>query len=921
MIPRATYRLQFGRNFRFEDAAAIAPYLAQLGISHVYTSPYLQARPGSAHGYDITNHNELNRELGDDVAFENMLSAFRANGLEHILDYVPNHMGVGGSDNPFWLDVLEWGRESRFAAWFDINWDSHSEYLKDKLLIPFLGSQYGAVLEAGEFDLKLDDNDGTFSVWLYRTHKLPIAPPTYAAILEEADSEFRTLANEFAKLRAMTQDKQSHASELKRQLKDCLAAKRAVLAINNALQKFRGRPGDLESWNKLDSLIRVQHWRPTHFRVAADDINYRRFFNINELAGIRVELPEVFEHTHRLVFRLLNEGRLQGLRIDHIDGLFDPRTYLEQLRANATAPFYLVVEKILAAHEAIPQDWPVEGTTGYDFCAQVTSLLVDPAAEPILTGFYQEFTGEFDPFAEIVRESKIKILENELASELESLSHDAVRVARHNPRTTDFTRNILRRALKEVIACFPVYRTYVDHRGPHESDNRYVHWAIARAMKYEREVDKSVFEFLEQLLTGRLEQKTLSALRKRSAIRCAMKAQQVSGPVMAKGFEDTALYRYNRFLALNEVGSSPDQFGFSVDEFHKANEHRAAKWPHTLLATSTHDVKHGEDARARLAALSLVPEEWVAKVRIWSHLLRARHGDVEGTAPPNHNDEYMFFQNLIATWPAELTLPNRLSGPILQQFSERLQAAMIKSVREARVQSNWISPETAYENAVTQFVRDALDPAVSQVFLDTFLPFQQQVAEMGVRNSLAQVLLKVTSPGVADFYQGADLWELNLPDPDNRRPVDFPRRQELRSKLQEVMAAEKDTQRVLSNLLKHWHDGGIKLAVIQKLLEFRRANSRLFECGSYEHISLPEGAYLKVCAFKRKIDQQTCVAIACLDVRLTPGSVGQTRLGIGEPAKRWVDAISQKVIEAEHGEVALSEVFEPLPIALLTAAE
>jgi (1->4)-alpha-D-glucan 1-alpha-D-glucosylmutase len=401
-----------------------------------------------------------------------------------------------------------------------------------------------------------------------------------------------------------------------------------------------------------------------------------------------------------------------------------------------------------------------------------------------------------------------------------------------------------------------------------------------------------------------------------------MKAQQLSGPVMAKGFEDTALYRYNRLLALNEVGSSPDQFGLSVEDFHKANAHRADKWPHTLLATSTHDVKRGEDARARLAALSLVPEEWVAQVRIWSRLLRVRHGDVEGTAPPNHNDEYMFFQNLIATWPAELTLPNPLDRPLLEQFSERLQAAMIKSVREARMHSNWISPETAYENAVTQFVRDALNPDISQAFLEVFLPFQRQVAEMGVRNSLALVLLKVASPGVADFYQGSDLWNLSLPDPDNRRAVDFAKRQELLSKLQATMTKdEMGFRRFFSSLLQNWHDGAIKLAVIQRLLEFRRANSRLFDCGTYEPISLPEAAYLKIAAFKRKIDQRSIIVIACLDVCLTPGSIGQAKLSLGEPSKRWVDTITEKVIEATNGKVMLGEVLEPLPIALLRAAE
>jgi (1->4)-alpha-D-glucan 1-alpha-D-glucosylmutase len=921
MTPRATYRIQFGKHFGFRESAAIAPYLAQLGISHVYASPYLQARPGSSHGYDITDHNKLNNELGDNDAFESMLSAFRANHLEHILDFVPNHMGVGGSDNPFWLDVLEWGRESRYAAWFDIDWDSHSEYLQGKLLVPFLGDQYGAVLESGEFDLKLDESEGAFSVWLSGKHKLPIAPQTYRVILEEAGPEFKALAKDFAGLGALAQDKQSRAAELKKQLKDGLAAKpAALLAMQSAFRQFAGRPGALESWNKLDSLIRLQHWRPAHFRVAADDINYRRFFNINELAGIRMELPEVFEHAHRLVFRLLREGQLQGLRIDHIDGLFDPKAYLEQLQASVTNPFYLVVEKILGAHEAIPQDWPVAGTTGYEFCAQTTALLVDSAAEPILTDFYQEFVGEFDPFAEIVRESKSKIMENELASELESLSRDVVRVARQNSRTTDFTQNILRRALKQIIACFPVYRTYVDEREQHESDVRYIHWAIARATKYEQEVDESVFDFLEQVLTGRLGQHGVSEPQRRSAIRCAMKAQQLSGPVMAKGYEDTALYRYNRFVALNEVGSSPDRFGLSVGEFHKENARRADKWPHTLLATSTHDVKHGEDARARLAALSLLPEEWVAKVPVWSRLLRARHGDVENTAPPSHNDEYLFFQNLIATWPAELTLPNVLNGQLLENFSERLQGAMIKSVREARVHSNWISPDTAYENAITQFVRDALKPEISEAFLGTFLPFQQQVAEMGVRNSLTQVLLKVASPGVADFYQGSDLWDLNLPDPDNRRPVDFEARQKLLSKLQEELATAEDRRWLCRDLLKNWHDGAIKLAVMQRLLEFRRANSELFERGYYEPISYPEDAYLRICAFKRKIDHRTFIAIACLDARLTPGSFGQSKLNLGDPARRWIDVIDEKVIEANNGEIKLSEVFEPLPIALLTPA-
>jgi (1->4)-alpha-D-glucan 1-alpha-D-glucosylmutase len=755
MIPRATYRVQFGKKFGFDDAAALAPYLAQLGISHLYASPYLQARSGSKHGYDITDHNSLNSELGGYDAFQRMVRAFRDNGLEHILDYVPNHMGVGGADNPLWLDVLEWGEDSRYAPWFDVDWNCHPEYLSGKLLVPFLADQYGAELEAGHMALKFDSEHGEFNVWLYDTHKLPVSPLMYPQILNNANGgELQKLADEFAALANQQTEVAASANRLKSELAQRVAASNEVRsALESALQRFRGRVGDLDSWSALDALIQKQHWRPSNFRVAADDINYRRFFNISELAGLRMELPEVFEHTHRLVLELLKKGSLQGLRIDHVDGLLDPRQYLERLRAKAGPSRYLVVEKILAHHENLREEWPVEGTTGYEFCGQVTGLLVDGAAEDAFTGFYLEFTGEWQAFPEIVRECKIKIMENEMRSELETLSREAVRVARQNPRTTDFTQNILRRALKETIACFPVYRTYVDGMTHDEADERYIHWAITQATKNEQELDASVFDFLEKLLSGKMtEQPPGSGFDRQAVIRCAMKVQQFSGPVMAKGLEDAAFYRYNRFVARNEVGSSPEQFAVPLSSFHKANQLRAEKWPYTLLATSTHDTKRGEDARARLAALSLVPEEWAAKVTSWSRILRARRGDVEGTAPPARNDEYLFFQNLVASWPAELSPPLVLEAKKLAEYTERLQGAMTKSLREARVRSNWISPDTAYENAVKEFIGDALNPEVSGTFLENFLPFQDHIARMGVHNSLVQLVLKITSPGVPDFY-------------------------------------------------------------------------------------------------------------------------------------------------------------------------
>ncbi len=922
MIPRATYRVQFGKDFGFDDAAGIAPYLADLGISHVYASPYLLARPGSKHGYDVTNHNALNGELGDERAFARMNQAFRQHGLEQILDFVPNHMGVGGADNPLWLDVLEWGRDSRYAGWFDIDWDSHSEYLSGKLLVPFLAEQYGAVLEAGKIALRFDENDGAFSVWLYDTHKLPVTPRSYPEIFGSDTEGEKKLAGKFAVLRDHLPDEQGRAAELKKDLADRFGKDAQVHeAVERALQRFRGKVGDVKSWDSLDSLIRLQHWRPAHFRVAADDINYRRFFNISELAGLRMELSEVFEHTHRLVLRLEREGSLQGLRIDHIDGLYNPKEYLEKLRGSFGKSFYIVVEKILSAHESLRKDWPVDGTTGYEFCAQLTALLVDAAAEPALTRFYREFTGEAQAFNEIVRESKIRIMENELDSELEALARDAVRVARLDLRTTDFTRHILRRALLQIIACFPVYRTYVDESGPQEEDERYIHWAVAQASKHEEEVDASVFEFLERLLTGRLAVGSSRDFYQRAAIRCAMKAQQLSGPVMAKGLEDTALYRYNRFAGLNEVGTSPEQFGLSVSAFHKENAHRAERWPRTMLATSTHDVKHGEDARARLAALSLVPDDWVAKVGAWSRILRARRGDVEGTAPPARNDEYLFFQNLIATWPAELTLPLRLDAAALGRYAERLQGAMIKSVREARVRSNWISPNTAYENAMTEFVKDALNPEVAQTFLEAFLPFQQDIAEMGVRNTLAQVFLKITSPGVADFYQGSDSWNLSLPDPDNRRAVDFGARREMLRRLRDFDG--KDRRTFLGQLLRDWHDGAIKLELIRTLLKFRREHCEVFARGNYEALQTSHEDAPRVCAFLRSTEGERFLAIASLDARVAPGDYPRARLGLGSQGRvtRWRDVITARTISADGEGVALADVFSVVPVALMVPVE
>jgi (1->4)-alpha-D-glucan 1-alpha-D-glucosylmutase len=894
-IPRATYRLQFRKEFGFDDAAALAPYLARLGVSHLYASPYLKARPGSTHGYDIVDHDQLNPELGDDDAFERMTAVLRESGLGQVLDFVPNHMGVGGADNPLWLDVLEWGPDSLYAGWFDIDWDPDRRYLHDKLLIPFLGDQYGLELERGHLALKFDPASGSFAVWAYDTHKLPICPLHYHRILGDEHPALERFGDAFAGLPDWRPQIAHRAGELKAQLAALACAETEVrAAIDAALARLNGRAGDLASWKDLHALIEDQYWHAAYFRVAADDINYRRFFNINDLAGLRMELPDLFGHAHRLAFRLLGEGILDGLRIDHVDGLFDPKGYLRALREKAPrTDFYLVVEKILARHESLREDWPVEGTTGYEFANLVLALLINPAGEEGFTRAYAEFAGETRSFAQIVRESKLAIMENEMASELNVLARDAGRVARHNPRTTDFTRNILHRALREVIACFPVYRTYLDAEGqPSEADRRDIDWALAQARRNETSLDPSVFDFVHGLLSGDLVAAPRSGFSRSAVLRCAMKLQQYSGPVMAKGLEDTAFYRYNRFVGLNEVGGYPDTFGISLAAFHRANRQRAERWPHAMLGTATHDTKRGEDARARLAVLSEMPEEWARHVQTWSRLLRARRGDVEGTAPPDRNDEYLFYQLLVGTWPMEL-LGETLDNAALGAYAERIKGTMIKSLREAKIHSTWVAPDIPYEEAMLSFATDALDPSRAGNFLASFLPFVARLARLGAHNTLVQTVLKLTVPGMPDIYQGSELWDFSMVDPDNRRPVDYELRARLLQEVTEALAA--DRQEAMRDYAQSWQDPHGKLAALCTILAYRRDHAALFRNGGYEPLEAAGPNADQVCAFLRgHADEVMVTAVARFPARLhAEGILPDTVLPLPEKLRqtRWRDIL------------------------------
>jgi len=685
--------------------------------------------------------------------------------------------------------------------------------------------------------------------------------------------------------------------------------------------------------HELDELIQQQYWRVAHFRVAGDDINYRRFFNINDLAGLRIELPDVFEHAHHLVFQLLRAGILDGLRIDHIDGLLDPASYLNRVRATAFVDpldpqskdsgkqhdFYLVVEKILARGETLRDDWPVDGTTGYEFANLVLGLLIDPAGEQNLTRCYAEFSGETRPFAEIVRDSKLRIMNHEMASELNVLARDAARVARQNPRTADFTRNILYLAIRELVACFPVYRTYVNAQGTvSAADLSYVEQALTRARRNEREIDPSVFDFLEQLLSGQLIVQRRSGFSRHTVLRCAMKLQQYSGPVMAKGLEDTAFYRYNRFIALNEVGGHPDHFGIALDEFHAANSFRAQRWPNSLLSTSTHDTKRGEDARARLAVLSELPEAWAQHVTLWSRMLGVDGHD--GLRVPDANDEYLFYQLLAGTWPAALIAEGQLDRMHLQTYVERLKTVMRKSLREAKQNSTWATPNAAYENGVLEFIERALDSSRSSGFLQSFLTFTARIARLGVHNSLIQTALKLTAPGVPDLYQGTELWNLSMVDPDNRRAVDYATRGQL---LDEWLAAATERHvELLRRYLDHWQDGRIKLALTHMILDLRRTHAKLFEKGSYEPCVAQGDKADQIAAFVRSDESSVVlIAVARFPARREFDSLwDNTRIPLAEKlqGKTWRELLTgrkSKSVAAFNAE----SLFDVLPVAIWVA--
>jgi len=879
-IPTATYRLQLNPDCTFRDAAAIIPYLSSLGITHCYASPYLRARPGSMHGYDIIDHNSLNPEIGSVEDYNNFVEELHRHGMRQILDIVPNHMGVMGADNTWWLDVLENGEASDYADFFDIDWDPIKDELQGKVLVPVLAEQYGNVLEKAEIKLGFDADRGEFSLFYFQ-HRFPVDPKDYPRILgfqierlqkslgaaHEDVLELQSIVTAFSHLpdrRGATAEQKAERKREREVQKRRLAAlcarseaARAFIVTN--VEIINGSPDDSRSFDSLHELIKAQPYRFAQWRVAADDINYRRFFDINELAALRTENETVFHETHKLILDLVSRGQVDGLRIDHPDGLYDPARYFELLRGRLRSELepqnreaYLLAEKILTGKEHLRREWPIDGTTGYEFGNLVNGLFVDRSAAATMERIYRSFTGLTLDYPDLVYTCKKLILKVVLASELNVLANLLSRIALASRYTCDFTLNSLRSALAEVIASFPVYRTYVSGSDVSEEDRRYVQQAVSAARRRSNAADLSVFDFVQRILLIDV-YGSEAGWYKQAVLRFSMKFQQVTAAVMAKGLEDTAFYRFNRLISLNEVGSDPSRFGVSPEEFHRANAERLSSWPDSMLASSTHDSKRSEDVRARINVLSEIPLLWLRHLRSWRGWNRNKKRQLDGIQVPTRNDEYLLYQTLIGAWP---------SGPVDDAgenvFIRRIEGYMLKAVREAKEHTSWANTNADYEKALSDFTHAILNRSVQNRFLTDFAEFASRVARIGFFNSLAQALLKLTAPGVPDIYQGNEVLQFSLVDPDNRRPIDYVRNKDLFEKLRRNTAAEGVG---LTEAVSQLSDEPAKLYVTWRTLELRKQHPFCFQRGAYVPLTAAGSKSDHVIAFARQ-HEGTSVVVA-----------------------------------------------------------
>ncbi|MER2266314.1 malto-oligosyltrehalose synthase [Methylobacterium oxalidis] len=928
--PRATYRLQFHKDFTFADAEGIVPYLARLGISHVYASPLQKARPGSTHGYDIVDHGAINPELGGEEGFVRLSDALRSHGLKLLVDIVPNHMGVGGADNPWWLSVLEWGPLSPFAHAFDIDWERQGA--NRNLVIPFLGDRYGEALEKGTLELKFDAGAGAFSVWHYE-HQFPIRPLNYPTILnrvlaalgevgDDASAELlsiserlRTMGEETDRERRLAFPEEAEGLKLRlaKVVRGSPAIRDAVERTLKLLNGFRGHP---ESFGPLHRLLESQAYRLAHWRVASSDINYRRFFDVNSLAGLRVEKSDIFHRSHETIFRHVREGRIDGLRIDHIDGLADPLGYARALQAAVGPGFYVVVEKILEPGERL-RPWPVAGTTGYDVLNQLDGILVDREKRPKIRRLYEWATGFDEPYGFQLRAAKAEILEISFASELEVLTADLKEIADADRRTRDFSLNAIRRALIEIIARFPTYRSYLppdlDESDVEQEDVRLIEGAVAKAKRWSALPDRSVHDFAANTLLGRVETTGPGRADPRVVLRFRRRFQQLTGPVMAKSLEDTLFYRYAMLLALNEVGGDPGEYGIDAEHFHALQAARARDWPNAMITTATHDTKRGEDARTRLLALSEMPEDWARAWDLWRETAGPHLANLDDEPAPDLNDQWMFLQAILGAWPIELL--ERDEPAVIEEFRKRLTAYAEKAMREGKRRSSWVNVDEGYEGAVRALFEAIVAPG--SAFLGKLRPFARRLAHLGMITGLGRTVLKATLPGLPDTYQGTEFWDFSFVDPDNRRPVDY-------AALTQALEAGEPA----AALLPYWQDGRVKQAVLAGLLRDRAERASFYAEASYEPVAVSGARADHVIAFTRSDGTsdpgELLVALPRLVSRLTGEGVWNAEAFAGtglapSGGGAWQDLLTGERHEGDR--LDLGRLFAHLPCAVLRRVE
>lgn len=929
-IPAATYRIQFNPAFGFAAARQIVTYLAELGISDLYASPIFQARQGSTHGYDVVNPNQINPELGGEAEFDRLSQTLQQHSMGWLQDIVPNHMAYD-SQNLFLMDVLENGADSEYINYFDIEWEHPYGDIKGRVLTPLLGNFYANCLENGEIQLKYDELG--FSVNYYGL-RIPLNLKSCSRLLTHDLGRLSQALGrkhpDFIKLLGVLYMVKNIPTETTgKQRQDQSAFVKSILwelyrdndnikeFIEQNLAIFNGQTGKPESFNLLDNLLNDQYFRLSFWKVGAEELNYRRFFTVNELICLNIDDIKVFHQTHDLIFRLVKAGKINHLRIDHIDGLYDPARYLQRLRETA-GDVHIVVEKILEHGELLPPRWPIQGTSGYEFLNQVNGLFCQGDHEAKFSEIYIDFTGLRTPYEELVIDKKRLIADKNLAGDVENLARLLKQVAGQSRYGRDFTLNGLKRAILEILVLFPIYRTYIDDQGISQGDRAYVQEVIRKA-KAQIPLLVNELNFIEKILLLEYGDH-LTEAEKQQWRYFVMRLQQFSGPLMAKGIEDTLFYVYNRLLSLNEVGGTPSQFGVTAAEFHQFNQQQQAQWPHSLNATATHDTKRSEDMRARLNVLSEIPAEWGMQVQTWRELNQDQKVFVNGQLIPDENDEYFLYQTLVGAFPF---------GAIAHSadyatFIKRIQDYVVKAVREAKIRTAWLYPDSDYEEGFVQFVEEILQPSPQNLFLQQFHPFQQRIAFYGQFNSLAQVLLKLTAPGVPDFYQGTELWDLSLVDPDNRRPVDFEQRSRLLRYIKQQTRTDMDA--LLKDLSAYWQDGRIKLFLTAQALTARRQYIEVFQKGDYVPLEASGSQADHIIAFGRRYDQTIAIAIVprFLSKLVEPETFplgdavwGDTHLPI--PAAwphQWVDAITQQPVGGT-GAIAIGHALQQFPVALL----